>query len=137
MRSWMNGSLPQARLAVLLIAGMGGAACVQPAPPPNRGPLVKEGYYRGLFEAEREEAKDAVQSALEKQPSGQILQWQSDNELVSGSVRIKRTFKAVEGYYCREFEERIDPPRDQVRRRIRVACRVGKKWMMVQKAVRK
>ncbi|MGB0749951.1 MAG: hypothetical protein ACPGO3_14510 [Magnetospiraceae bacterium] len=112
------------------------AACAQQATKPPSGDLVAKGFYRGLLSSERADARRAVQHTLEKRLSGQNHAWKSGNGLAAGAVRVNRTFKTPAGIYCREYVERLDPPRDTVRDRVRTFCRTETgRWRPIGKVL--
>jgi surface antigen len=69
-----------------------------------------------------EAASRAVQIALETKPSGSAYTWQSVDGLVAGKVTLRRTFRTTEGYYCREYGERVTDGADTMAA-IHIACR--------------
>lgn len=85
-------------------------------------PPVVNQIYADLQPHDVARASEAVQKALEHQPSGGELRWRNEQTGTGGLVRPLRTFKAAEGYYCRVFVEAIVTTR-QERSAERLACR--------------
>ena len=79
-------------------------------------------FYADLQPLDVARASEAVQQALEHQPSGGELHWRNEQTGTGGLVRPLRTFKAAEGYFCREFVEAIVTT-GQERSAERLACR--------------
>jgi len=67
----------------------------------------------------------AISSALEKVQSGQVANWQSLKTDARAQLRPVRTFKAVDGSWCREYE-RIMIIDGKEERTHAIACRKGK-----------
>ncbi len=88
--------------------------------------------YSGLSQASREQAKEAVQKALETRVSKSKLDWRDSQGGLKGSVTPLRTFKNPSGDYCRVYREVVyAPPTDLTA--TRVACRNGKGiWEQVE-----
>jgi len=78
--------------------------------------------YAGLEPSNAARASEAVQKALEHQPSGGELRWRNEQTGASGLVRPLRTFKAAEGYFCRVFLEEVVKGQEE-RSSERLACR--------------
>ncbi len=88
--------------------------------------------YSGLSQANREQAKEAVQKALETRLSKSKLDWRDSQGDLKGSVIPLRTFKNLSGDYCRVYREVVYArPIDLTATRI--ACRNGKGiWEQVE-----
>ncbi len=81
--------------------------------------------YSGLSPANREQAEEAVQKALETRLSNSNLEWRDSQGGRKGSVTPLRTFKNPSGDYCRVYREVVYArPTDLTATRI--ACRNGK-----------
>ncbi len=81
--------------------------------------------YSGLSPANREQAKEAVQKALETRLSKSQLDWRDSQGDLKGSVMPLRTFKNLSGDYCRVYRE-VVYARPTDLSATRVACRNGK-----------
>ena len=88
--------------------------------------------YSGLSSANREQAEEAVQKALETRVSKSKLDWRDSQGGLKGSVTPLRTFKNPSGDYCRVYREVVYArPTDLTA--TRVACRNGKGiWEQVE-----
>ncbi|MDJ0946569.1 MAG: hypothetical protein QNJ30_24230 [Kiloniellales bacterium] len=88
--------------------------------------------YSGLSPANREQAGEAVQKALETRLSQSKLEWRDSQGNLKGSVTPLRTFKNLSGEYCRVYREVVYArPADETA--TRVACRNGKGiWEQVE-----
>lgn len=84
----------------------------------DRSPVL----YGGLGDAEIALAEAAVQEALENNPSRHPASWRSEVTGRAGTVTPVRTFRAAEGFFCREFEETVVSP-NETRSAVRLACR--------------
>lgn len=80
--------------------------------------------YAGLSPANREQAKEAVQEALETRLSKSKLEWRDSQGDLKGSVTPLRTFKNLSGDYCRVYHE-VVYARTTDQTATRVACRNG------------
>jgi surface antigen len=60
-----------------------------------------------LDAADRREAREAARYSLEKSRSGTTTTWQNPDSGNSGTVTPTRTYQAVNGQYCREFQQTI------------------------------
>jgi surface antigen len=58
--------------------------------------------------ADRREAQQAAQQALEKEPSGKAVAWHNPDSGHSGSVTPVRTYQKSSGQYCREYQQTVD-----------------------------
>ena len=88
--------------------------------------------YSALSAANREQAEEAVQKALETRLSKSKLEWRDAQGGLMGSVTPLRTFKNPSGDYCRVYREIVyERPTDLTA--TRVACRNGKGiWEQVE-----
>jgi anti-sigma factor RsiW len=69
--------------------------------------------------------KTAISAALEKVKSGQVVNWQNPNTGTRALLRPIRTFKAVDGSWCREYERTMTISGKEERIHA-IACRTGK-----------
>jgi surface antigen len=76
--------------------------------------------YESLPDAARQAALRTRQRALETLPSGRSLDWRQGRH--AGKVRPERSYRSVDGSFCRHFTETLHPPQ---RARRAVACRSG------------
>ena len=100
------------------------------------------GYGAGLFTAERQftqqlalaeavrsqalnEVEKTLNRVLEHSPSGQAVDWRSEQYDVSAQLIPIRTFKTANQGYCREFEEIVIINGEREERR-GLSCRTGK-----------
>lgn len=51
-------------------------------------------------------ARSAVQSALERQPTGESYFW-SVPDVAEGTIVPRRTWRSQSGHWCRAFDERV------------------------------
>lgn len=71
----------------------------------------------------------AFGEALDRQISGRPVSWRNAETGSSGTVMPLRTFRAVDGRWCREYEERVEQG-GTVERRIGIACRDADRWRL-------
>jgi surface antigen len=69
----------------------------------------------------------AFGEALDKQLSGQSVEWSNPDTGSSGSVTPLRTFRASDGRWCREYEQRVAGPAG-AERLTGIACRDAQGW---------
>ena len=63
-------------------------------------------YYK-MTDADVELADLAVQEALEHNLSSEITDWHNRLSGSSGSIKPVRTYKNIDGYYCRTYRETL------------------------------
>jgi surface antigen len=80
--------------------------------------------YGGLGTNELTLAEAAIQDALERNPSHSTASWRSEATGRGGTVTPVRTFRATDGFFCREFEESVAAP-TETRSALRLACRTS------------
>ncbi|WP_428686483.1 RT0821/Lpp0805 family surface protein [Roseibium sp.] len=68
-------------------------------------------------------ASSNLQAALEKSLSGRSLRWKNPASGVSGMVTPLKTWKTVQGTYCRSYNEKIKLASGELLDRRGVACR--------------
>jgi surface antigen len=71
----------------------------------------------------------AFGEALDRQVSGAAVDWRNPETGSSGAVMPLRTFRAADGRWCREYEERVEQG-GAVERRIGIACREAGRWRL-------
>lgn len=71
----------------------------------------------------------AFGEALDRQVSGRPVSWRNVETGSNGSVTPLRTFRAVDGRWCREYEERLEQG-GTAERRIGIACRDSDRWRL-------
>jgi len=103
-----------------LIGGLGGAAAggliaaaLHGGPAGVIGGILAGGLIGGavgdrMDAADRREAQQAAQQALEKEPTGKAVAWHNPDSGHSGSVTPVRTYQKSSGQYCREYQQTID-----------------------------
>lgn len=119
--------LPAAILACLLMA-----ACASPEevllPEDKRDPL-----FHDIADQELPAAEQAVQSALESQPSGTTAEWRGSNG-AHLEVTPLRTFKIATGHFCRDYRVIVQSV-GLTRAAARTACRTEEGlWLEVKPA---
>jgi len=57
--------------------------------------------------ADRRDAQNAAQHALEKAPSGKAVAWHNPDSGHSGTVTPVRTYQKSGGQYCREYQQTV------------------------------
>jgi len=57
--------------------------------------------------ADRREAAQTAQRALESAPSGKAVAWQNPDSGHSGTITPKRTYQTKSGQYCREYQQTV------------------------------
>ena len=65
---------------------------------------------------DRELTAAAFVEALDKQVSGQSVAWRNPDTGSNGTITPVRTFRAADGRWCRQYEERLDADGDQEQR---------------------
>lgn len=84
--------------ALLLCLAATGCALVQPEP---------EGLYDLVGGREQVLAAATRQQALEYLPRRASMEWRASDGRSAGRITPTRTFRAPDGRYCREFDERV------------------------------
>ena len=79
------------------------------------------------FAADRQLSAAAFTQALDRQVSGQSVSWHNPDTGSGGSVTPLRTFRAADGRYCREYEQRMTAAGGS-ELRTGIACRDGEGW---------
>jgi RNA polymerase sigma factor (sigma-70 family) len=79
------------------------------------------------FAADRQLSAAAFTQALDRQVSGQSVSWHNPDTGSGGSVTPLRTFRAADGRYCREYEQRMTAAGGS-ELRTGIACRDGRGW---------
>jgi surface antigen len=101
------------------IGGLGGAAAggLLAAALGGKGPGIAGGVILGgllggaigssLDAADQRYAAEAAHRALETTPAGASVAWQNPDSGHSGTITPTRTYRAVSGQYCREYQQEI------------------------------
>ncbi len=111
-----------ARIVVICLCVLGGLPMLACS---GGGAKKATDLYSGLSPANKEQAEEAVQKALETRVSKSKLEWRDNQGGLKGSVTPLRTFKNPSGDYCRVYREVVYArPTDLIATRI--ACRNGK-----------
>jgi surface antigen len=102
-----------------IIGGLGGAAAggliaaaFHGGPAGVIGGILAGGLIGGAIgdrmdAADRREAQQTTQQALEKTPSGTAVAWHNPDSGHSGTVTPVRTFQKSSGQYCREYQQTV------------------------------
>jgi surface antigen len=102
-----------------IIGGLGGAtaggliaAALHGGPAGIIGGILAGGLIGGAIgdrmdAADRREAAQASQRALESAPSGRAVAWHNPDNGHSGTVTPVRTYQTKSGRYCREYEQTV------------------------------
>lgn len=78
---------------------------------------------------DRELMAVAFAQALDSRRSGQMVSWQNPDSGSSGSFMPLRTFRAADGRWCREYEQRLDQG-GATDTRLGIACRDAGGWQL-------
>ena len=79
------------------------------------------------FRHDRQLAAAAFAQALDRQVSGQSVAWRNPDSGSSGATTPLRTFRAADGRYCREYEQRLAAP-GALEQVTGIACREAGGW---------
>jgi surface antigen len=102
-----------------IIGGLGGAAAggliaaaLHGGPAGVIGGILAGGLIGGAIgdrmdAADRREAQQTTERALEKTPSGTAVAWHNPDSGHSGTVTPVRTFQKSGGQYCREYQQTV------------------------------
>jgi surface antigen len=71
------------------------------------GGLIGGAIGNRMDAADRREAQQTTQRALEKTPSGTAVAWHNPDSGHSGTVTPVRTFQKSGGQYCREYQQSV------------------------------
>lgn len=122
-RRWQPSTIVTLALLLALTSGVSSA----------QDPASADPLYQRLDAGERVTASELVQAALETVLSQRTRSWRNAASGRSGSVTPLRTFKTVEGVYCRQYRELIAAA-DRVAEAMRIACRDGEgRWQVVER----
>jgi len=115
---------------------MGGALLALPWPLAQGAEelaLEQRPLYASLSPPEKILVQEALQQALETQPSREISRWASQDSGASGFITPLRTFKIETGHYCRQFMEAVAKQGD-LASGIQTACRADDgQWIVVKR----
>ena len=78
---------------------------------------------------DRQLMKAAFKAALDTQVSGGSVTWQNPSSGSRGSITPLRTFRAVDGRWCREYRQELEAVA-LIDRRIGIACRDADGWRL-------
>jgi surface antigen len=102
-----------------LVGGLGGAAAggliaaaLHGGPVGIIGGVLAGGLIGGAIgdrmdAADRREAQQTTQRALEKEPSGTAVAWHNPDSGHSGTITPIRTYQKSGGQYCREYQQTV------------------------------
>ncbi len=88
-------------------------------------------FYTGLNEQDIRLAERNRQIALESLLSRTSSSWRNRTTGNKGRITPARTFKTIDGQYCRQFEERLSGASGKSRMRTGLACRTNGQWVEV------
>ena len=90
---------------------------------------AEEGAARvvAAFAKDRQLGAAAFVEALDRQVSGQSVVWRNPESGSSGAIKPLRTFRAADGRFCREYEQRLEAPGGS-ERVTGIACREAGGW---------
>ena len=78
---------------------------------------------------DRELMAAAFAQALDSRRSGQMVSWENPDSGSSGSFTPLHTFRAADGRWCREFQQRLDQG-GATDTRLGIACRDPEGWQL-------
>lgn len=100
---------------------------------PPRGLASYRDGFDHLNAADLRLAGSAKQSALERNPSGELQMWRNQGTGNSGAVMPLRSFKIKTGHFCREYRETAIAQRQMASRDL-TACRTPDgKWITLER----
>lgn len=117
-----RAALPIAASVLLaLVVGAGGVLLVDRRAEDTASRVV------AALTRDRELTAAAFVEALDKQVSGQSVAWRNPDTGSNGTITPVRTFRAADGRWCRQYEERLDVAGSS-EQRSGIACRDGDGW---------
>ena len=124
-------------LVVATAAMFGGSGCAlfdRADKPEELASGPNAALYAGLGDSEIRKAQKNRQVALEKLVRNRSLTWTNGTSGSKGEATPIRTYKTVEGFYCREFVEAVETPDLGRRVAVNTACRDSDgRWKLVMK----
>lgn len=78
---------------------------------------------------DRELMSSAFAEALDRRVSGEAVSWRNPDSGSSGTITPTRTFRSVDGRWCREYRQRLEHGGD-TELRTGIACRDAERWQL-------
>lgn len=128
-----HGTAARSLYALLLLCLLPACVTGEAPRPADAADRRLDPLYAGVAPAEYRAAQESLQIALETLISGESRAWAARNGGARGFVTPLRTFKNVEGQYCREYRMEVLLA-SEARSARRVACRTADGvWLLRQR----